>query len=158
VDLLVGQENAGIAYDVVRQVGAVVHGASVPDIAGYDPRSCDARGGAQVVVLQDPPLDGTHADKPGELVVADQVRIEGVADADEGPVGAGIPLSDQRFRLFGAEGAIGCRIFFELRVADVVFVGPRGQEPIGDESESVFRVVSDGDVVHWVQCTANWRR
>ena len=155
MDLVVGQEDAAVSDYVMRDVGAVVNGAVVADVAGDDPRAGEAHGGSQVVVLEHGPLEPADAHEARELAVLHELGHEGVRHPEEIPIAAAIGVLDEGLDLVGTEAAIGARLAAEaldriggLDVADAILVLAWLEELGRHEAHAVFLFAEHLDIVH----------
>ena len=93
--------------DIMREVGRIVDGAVVADVAGDDPRVDDAGGRHEVRDARaDRVRSAPRRTRPANSQLLDELRSEGLRDAKEVPIAAAIAVFDQGGDLVGGEAAV----------------------------------------------------
>jgi hypothetical protein len=148
LDLVVVHEDTPVAYDIMGQVIAPMHGALVADIARNDAGHSDTGGDHHIMVFQHHALQSAYSHEAREFAIAYQRGVERVPDEDLAPVGATVAVLDEYLDVQVVERAIRVQRLPVLDVAEAILALP-GTEIAGRyEGGSQDGLGMDKDVVH----------
>jgi hypothetical protein len=104
-------KNAGIPDDVMGNVGTILDGEIIADIAGDDGAVPDPRGDTKIVVFEQYVPEDPQADQAEEVRISDQRWLKGIGDKKIIPVGTKIFVFRQYFYFMGPEIPPGPAVF-----------------------------------------------
>jgi hypothetical protein len=135
--LVYAGEDHPVSYKIVGNVGTVLNGRVVPNVAGNDRTVSYSRGDAEIMVLEEYVSQDSQAYKPVKPGITDKGRFKGIAYKKIVPVGTVVVIFYENFNLLGFELPPRRRRPLGLPVPQPVLVFTGRKKPRGNKVVSV---------------------